>query len=61
MNTIAAIYLVIGFIVAMCFYRQESRKVEVIDVPIANITTMFVWILWPLALVVFAIRWVQIH
>ena len=41
--------------------ERESKKVEEVDVPVANVTTMFVWALWPLALVIFIIRWVQIH
>lgn len=61
MNVIVTFYLIIGFIVAMWFFHNERQKVEIVDTPVANVTTMFVWMLWPLALIVFAIRWVQIH
>jgi predicted transporter len=61
MEILAIIYFVIGFIVAITFYIRESKKVGKVDVPVANVTTMFVWVLWPLALVIFIIRWVQIH
>ena len=61
MEILAIIYFIIGFIVAITFYARESKKVEEVDVPVANVTTMFVWALWPLALVIFIIRWVQIH
>ena len=63
MEILAIIYFIIGFIVAITFYvrERESKKVEEVDVPVANVTTMFVWALWPLALVIFIIRWVQIH
>ena len=61
MEILAIIYFIIGFIVAITFYVRESKKVEKVDVPVANVTTMFVWALWPLALVIFIIRWVQIH
>lgn len=61
MEILAIIYFIIGFIVAITFYVRESKKVEEVDVPVTNVTTMFVWALWPLALVIFIIRWVQIH
>ena len=61
MEILAIIYFIIGYIVAITFYVRESKKVEEVDVPVTNVTTMFVWALWPLALVIFIIRWVQIH
>lgn len=61
MEILAIIYFIIGFIVAITFYVRESKKVEEVDVPVTNVTTMFVWALWPLALVIFIIRWAQIH
>ena len=61
MEILAIIYFGIGIILALLYYNHESKKVEKVDVPVANATTMFVWVLWPLALVIFIIRWVQIH
>lgn len=42
MEILAIIYFIIGFIVAITFYVRESKKVEEVDVPVANVTTMFV-------------------
>lgn len=65
MDVLGIIYLAIGAIIATIFHINESRKVSVIDESVANITTMFVWLLWPVViltwLIVSAIKWIQIH
>lgn len=61
-NFWVVVYIIIGVIIAGWFYNTESKKVNgPIDVPMANIVTMFVWLFWPLAVFILTIRWIQIH
>lgn len=54
-------YMVIGLIVAGIYYNEESKKVSgVIDVSMANIVTTFVWMAWPLVVLIWLIRKIQI-
>lgn len=53
-------YIIIGLIVAGLYYEAESKKVSgPIDVSMANIVTTFVWMVWPLAVLVWLIRKIQ--
>lgn len=53
-------YMIIGLIVAGIYYNTESKKVSgPIDVSMANIVTTFVWMAWPLVVLIWLIRKIQ--
>lgn len=58
MDAAGITYFIVGFVVAVIYYYKENKKVTEIDEPIANVATMFVWALWPVALVIWLIKWI---
>ena len=58
MDAAGITYFIVGFVVAVIYYNKENKKVTEIDEPIANVATMFVWALWPVALVIWLIKWI---
>ena len=58
MDAAGIIYFIVGFVVAVIYYNKENKKVTEIDEPIANVATMFVWALWPVAFVIWLIKWI---
>jgi uncharacterized membrane protein len=58
MDAAGITYFIVGFVVAVIYYHKESKKATEIDEPIANVTTMFVWALWPVVFVIWLIKWI---